>query len=114
MWLRHGHLREGRRWLERFLAASEANPPARLKALLHAGGLAVLAGDEARGAGFAEEALALARDFGDREAAGIALLILGQRSQLRGEQERAKRLREEALVLFREVGATGWVATQLD
>src|SRR5262249_55116898 len=73
-WEVHGHLSEGRRWLEGALARAEgAAPPVRAKALHGAGNLAREQGDYGRAAALLREGLALRRGLGD--PAGIAATL---------------------------------------
>jgi predicted ATPase/transcriptional regulator with XRE-family HTH domain len=81
-WLVHGHLREGRRWLEGMLAGSpEAWPAVRAKALYGAGALAEDQGDYAAARAFFAESLALRRElldagaFAERWAEGRAMTL---------------------------------------
>jgi hypothetical protein len=79
-WWVHGHLREGRRWLEGLLAtrSSGAAPAAsRAKALTFAGTLARDQGDYGRAAALFEEGLALSRDLRDNRGSALSLRALG-------------------------------------
>jgi len=120
-WDAHGHLREGRRWLEEALAAGEGQPvPAavRVKALAGLGWLAYRQGDYAGGRPVLEEGLTLARGLEDtpggaRLRAGT-LLLLGLTLLGQGEAARARSLLEESLSLFREQGDHRGIATALN
>ncbi len=99
-WLRRGHYREGRDFLERALAGSTAVAgPLQVKALQAAAHLAFEQGDLDRAEALFEECLPRCRDLGD--TAGMAL-SLGPIS-----------LNEEALALFREVGNSEGVTWSL-
>jgi predicted ATPase/DNA-binding SARP family transcriptional activator/DNA-binding CsgD family transcriptional regulator len=103
-WDTHGHLSEGRRWLETALARCEAPPAsARTKALRGAGALAWAQGDLNRAEQCFEECLAVHRRRGDRRGLAASLNGLGNVVQHRGEYARAKALFEESLSLCREL-----------
>jgi predicted ATPase/DNA-binding CsgD family transcriptional regulator len=77
-WYTHGHLSEGRRWLEN--AISESGPSttrARAKALNGAGYIALFQGDYGAAKRFFEEALALYRRLTDKEGIASSLIYLG-------------------------------------
>jgi predicted ATPase/DNA-binding CsgD family transcriptional regulator len=77
-WEWHGHVAEGRRWLDAAVALPGPAPPAaRLAALTGAGTMAWHQGDTTDAIMRHEEALALARDLGDRAAAAFALSNVG-------------------------------------
>jgi predicted ATPase/DNA-binding SARP family transcriptional activator/DNA-binding CsgD family transcriptional regulator len=103
-WDTHGHLSEGRRWLETALERCGAPPaPARTKALRGAGALAWTQGDLNRAEQCFEECLAVHRRRGDRRGLAASLNGLGNVVQHRGEYARAKALFEESLSLCREL-----------
>ena len=99
-WHRRGHLQEGRRWLQATLASGD-EAPARIKALLHAGFLAWEQLDYERSEAFGEEALALAREQGDRAATASALYNVGAPTLYQLDFDRAAALFEEAAILQR-------------
>jgi hypothetical protein len=70
-WRVHGHVSEGRRWLEGLLAVTESGGAAksatRAKALSHAGALALEQGDYSRAAALLDESLLLSRELGDKQ-----------------------------------------------
>src|SRR5215207_297055 len=101
-WQTRGHLREGRAWLERVLAAGEQAPPRARMAVLNA--LASIAGpqgDYERVATAAEEALGYARDLGETGEAAWSLMMLGGVAFISGDYSRATVLTQEALELRR-------------
>jgi predicted ATPase len=102
-WHVRGHLEEGRRWLEATLARGD-DAPARVKALLHAGWIAWEQVDYERSEALGEEALALAREQGDRAATARALYIQGAPTLYQLDFDRAAALFEEAARLQRGVG----------
>jgi tetratricopeptide (TPR) repeat protein len=100
-WYLRGRLGEGRRRLERALAASEDATPARAKALIGATVMAANTGDEAVATARAEEAIALADALGDRWSAAYATFMLGN---LAPAPVRACELFEESIRAFRALG----------
>lgn len=102
-WLVHGHLTEGRDWLERSLAMPGETPPeARIGALYGAGSFARLQGDYARALTHGEEAVTLARTIGDSRRTAMSLYLLGTIAHYQDELGRAQRLYEEALAVAQE------------
>jgi predicted ATPase len=78
LWDRHGHYQEGRRWLTRALATSEAAPSrARARALDSAAGLALIQGDHETAGAEADLAAALSRQIGDWSGLAQALTTRG-------------------------------------
>jgi non-specific serine/threonine protein kinase len=108
-WHVRGHLEEGRRWLEATLARGD-EAPARVKALLHAGWMAWEQVDYERSEALGEEALALAREEGDRAATGRALYIQGAPTLYQLDFDGAAALFEEAARLQRGVGDVAGLA----
>ena len=109
-WAMHGHLGEGRRWLERILALETQGrtlllPSARVKLLNGEGSLAFYQGDHASAHLLFEEGLALARDVGDKWGMAFALDGLGAQAANQGDYERATTFSEQSLALSREIGA---------
>ncbi len=103
-WRMHERLREGLEWLEAALAGGGDASPARAKALAYAGWIAWERLDFERSTAFSEEALALSRELGDKEAAAAALYSLGMVTiydQMRAEE--AWSLFGECLALRREL-----------
>jgi predicted ATPase/class 3 adenylate cyclase/uncharacterized protein HemY len=104
-WYTHGYIREGRNWLEYFLARTagdeQANREIRARALCGAATLASTQDDLAGATKLAEESLALSRDLADDKGIASALTILGSLALHQGEAIRAQHLFEEALVLNR-------------
>ncbi|PLS77801.1 MAG: hypothetical protein CYG59_21895 [Chloroflexi bacterium] len=86
-WHIHGHLSEGRRWLERGIAATDSTTPqTRAKALSAAGQMASFQSEYTTAKTFLEESLALYRELGDSEGLACALTNLGLVGVL-GQQE---------------------------
>jgi DNA-binding CsgD family transcriptional regulator/tetratricopeptide (TPR) repeat protein len=110
-WTMHGHLREGRTFLEQALAASsQAAPDLRAKALSVAAHLALYQfdpGAEAR----AGEALALYQQLADQTGIASCLHVLGICATWRGAYDHARALLEESAALYRARGnryRLGW------
>jgi predicted ATPase/class 3 adenylate cyclase len=104
-WWMRGHLSEGRRWLNRTLAAAaETSPTVRADALSGAGVLAEMQGDYERATQFNEEALKLRRQANDRPGIASSLTNLGSVARIQGAYDRAKASHEQALELWQELG----------
>lgn len=103
-WYLHGHLREGRRWLEAALDRSDPTPEDRAKALRVLGALAEHAGELTRARELGEQSLALYRDLGDGRSAAACLNNLGTVAVIQGDHERARRHFEESIELKRGLG----------
>lgn len=114
-WHMHGHLSEGRRWLEAVLAIREGlSASARAKALARVGYIAWEQGDYERSLAFSEESLALARELGDMEVVAAALSSLGWAALFQNDLQQASALTEEAISLQRASGdAVGVVRSLL-
>jgi predicted ATPase/DNA-binding XRE family transcriptional regulator len=116
-WELHGHLREGRGWLERLFTAaawSAVTTPVRAKALDAAGRLAYRQGDYALATPLLQQSLALARDGEDALAIAGALSNLGILAMAQGDYLRATALLEESLALWRGLGDRWGLAGALD
>jgi predicted ATPase/class 3 adenylate cyclase len=98
-WNLRGYVTEGRRWMKRFLSILEERTPERLRAAQAAALLAEMQEDYESSVALAQEALSLAREFGDDVEAARALIMLGHVSLQKGELERASHLIEEAASL---------------
>lgn len=104
-WLLHGHLSEGRQWLERILAGTPGAPTAaRAKAILESGSLALRQGAILEASIMGEESLALYREMGDQDGIAKALVLSGTASHFLGNNEQAAVLLQESLPLFQQVG----------
>jgi tetratricopeptide (TPR) repeat protein len=114
-WEVHGHLAEGRRWLEAALEQSDDAPRlARVKALNGAGMLAGDQGDFEAARGFFEPSLELARALRDEGRIGAALANLGNLALFRQDYAEARELYEEAAELWRRVGHTRRLSVALE
>jgi len=102
-WSARGHLAEGRRWLDRFLAA-EAPTGARAPALTAAGTLAWVQGDVPAARRRHAERLALSGELGDRAGVAKALYDLGNVAYLDDDRPRARLLLGAARCLRHRLG----------
>lgn len=116
-WDTHGHFLEARHWLERALAAHAIPDRARLKALIGAGFFAYRFDDHPRCLQWLEEAIALARQFGDLRSEAEAKLYRGLPVPTTDMGDEA--LLEEARAMWRSLGdpwgegyATLWLGQQ--
>ena len=104
-WHMHGHLSEGRRWLEAALGGEGSGlETLRIKALSKAAFIGWEQGEFERSISLSQESLALSRRTGDRAGAAVALYNLGFATMFQEEYERATTLFEEAVALQRELG----------
>jgi predicted ATPase len=103
-WNRRGLYREGRQRLAAALAAAPAaRASARVRALSEAGNLALWQADLDDAEQLGREALALAREHGDRSGSGYALNLLGMIAMDR-EPSAAVELYEESLAEYEAAG----------
>ncbi|MGI8549837.1 MAG: ATP-binding protein [Dehalococcoidia bacterium] len=104
-WSLHGHLSEGRLWLERLLSEGERLPASLRGNLLSAAGeLAYRQGYDEQARVWCEENLALQRGLGDTRGIVRVLSILGNVRWRQGQHETAQALLEEGLALTRQLG----------
>jgi predicted ATPase/class 3 adenylate cyclase len=105
-WYARGYWHEGRAQLEAVLAreAAAGRTAARATALLWAGNLARLQGDDAAARVLYEESLAINRELGNRRGIAGSLWGLGIRALYQGELATARALYEESLAIYRELG----------
>src|SRR3989440_3463840 len=104
-WIVHGHLSEGRNFLERALVESKGVPASvQVKAFVTAANLANKQGDNDRTEVLAEKSRALYQELGDTQGIALSLRLLAGVAGRRGTLTAARMLNEEALALFREVG----------
>jgi predicted ATPase/DNA-binding CsgD family transcriptional regulator len=101
-WLTHGHIREGRRWLNAVLAHSSSLPPAiRARALNGAGRLALRQGDYASAQAVLEESLTLWRGVADIKGEMQALNNLALVAIYQDALVRAQNYCEQSLAGYR-------------
>ena len=116
LWLVHGHLTEGRRWLEQALSAApnDAPPLVRAKALHGAGVLAWNQIDLAAAESLLTAALDLRRRQGDRRGSARSLGNLATLKVMQQDFAAAQALYEESLALARAEGDGHNVGTILN
>ncbi len=105
-WELHGHLREGRTWLERLLTSAARSSVAVsvwAKALEATGRLVFRQGDLGRAEVLLQENLILARDVGQTHAIARALNDLGMVAIEQGAYDRATALIDESVALWRDL-----------
>ena len=102
-WWHHGHLREGREWLERMLS-ERAGPAVRARVLAGAGGIASYLSDYSRAATYLEAARALWQQVGDQQGVAWTLHRLGWVAQRIGDYEKAESLCSESVAFWRGLG----------
>jgi non-specific serine/threonine protein kinase len=101
-WMRRGHLREGRRWLEWGLAHTpEAQTDQRCRALAGLGSLRVAQGEYEQAAPVARAALAIAEAIDDQEIAAHAIHVLGLVAEAQQRWEDAETHFSDALARYR-------------
>ena len=104
-WWARDHLPEGRRWLERGLAAgTAASPGTRALALNVLSAIAHRQDDNTRAARHAQEALSLFTEIDDEEGAGHAAYLLGIALYRLGDLDAAEVCYEQAITLLRPTG----------
>ncbi len=97
-WHGHGHIREGRKWLERALGGAQAGPTLpRAQALVELGQLLYVQGERARGEDLLDESIALLRGHADAITVCGALVWKGWIAIEREDFDRAEGLLEAAL-----------------
>src|SRR5262245_10398835 len=114
-WDTRNHVTEGRRRLEGLLRVDERPTPPRAKAIIGASAIAMSAGDVGAAREWAEQALRLNRELGDRWGIAWTTCLLGWSIQDEGDFEAARPLLAESARLLRGLGAdsfTRW-ATHL-
>ena len=114
-WHLRGHLAEGRRWAEEVLAlpAASERTAERARALTALGGLAYWQEDVPATRGAYEEALAIARELGDRSAEAEGIYNLAYVPAYEGDIAGAVLLFEESRAAFEELGIRRGVADVL-
>jgi predicted ATPase/class 3 adenylate cyclase len=114
-WHLHGHLAEGRRWAEEVLSlpASSARILERARALTALGGLVYWMEDVPATRRAYEEALAIARELGDRRGEAEGLYNLAYVPAYEGDIPGAVVMIEEARAMFEELDMPRGVADSL-
>jgi len=114
-WQVRGYYGEGRRFLERALAASEGVLATwRAKALYAAAVLAWLQNDLELAEALCGESLQLYRELGDQRGIATTLYGLGRAALTRRDHTKAQTLADEALGIYRELGDKQSIAYTLE
>ena len=111
LWYLRNRYTEGRAWFRQLLATPSETGPGRCRALAFAGYLAYGQGDYAEAEALLESGRAQARGAGDREAAAVCRLLLGNVARARGELARASDLLEVARQELDHLHSPVWHAT---
>jgi predicted ATPase/class 3 adenylate cyclase len=111
-WHLGGHLAEGRRWAEAALAlpAAATPSPVRRRALTALGGVAYWQEDVPAFRRAYEQALALARDLGDRHAEAEGIYNLAYALPYEGDLDGCVRMVEQSKQMFEELGDSRGIA----
>ncbi len=114
-WHLHGHLAEGGRWAEEVLAlpAASGRTAERARALAALGGLAYWQEDVPATHSAYTEALAIARELGDRSAEAEGMYNLAYVPAYEGDLGDAVAMFEESRAMFEELGIRRGVADSL-
>ncbi len=104
LWIVRGHVAEGRRRLEEGLRRSPERTALRARALVAAGGMAIVQGDHAAARSLYEESLAIAREAGGPRELAQALQGLGVLAISRQDFTAARALLVEATAMARALG----------
>ncbi len=118
-WAVHGHISEGRNFLERALAVGVPFAHTRIKASAHAKALIVAANlafvqsDYERAEPLFKASLALYRELEDQPGIAFALSLLGSLAWTQGDMAAARTMTEEALAISRQVDDMERIASSL-
>ncbi len=105
-WIVHGHISEGRNFLDRALAApGNIDAIVQAKALVVAAHLAFNQSDHNRAEMLCKDGLALYRTLEDQLGIAIALSLLGSVAWTKGRMAEARTLTEESLTIARQIDA---------
>jgi non-specific serine/threonine protein kinase len=108
LWLNRGYSIEGNEWLNQLLSVHTARTPARARGLLLAGDFAGFRGDTLGKMRLIQEALALAKELGDKKRIAWALMEMGQVERDRHSPEAIDFL-SDSLVMFQGLDEALWV-----
>lgn len=103
-WNACGHLRDGRFWLDRALAADKRPTASRVKALWVNGYVAMTQGDNEAAMKYFDEADTLADRRGDQYAKAMVAQFRGSAEQFKGNLFEAESLLRESVCFHREAG----------
>jgi non-specific serine/threonine protein kinase len=116
-WQFRGYWDEGRKGLTAVLKQSDsssANTPSRGKVLIAVGWMASQQSDDVSARSYAEEALTIYRELGDKRGISRALTVLGHVAQRGSDLTLARSLYEESLAIRWEVGDKREIAVGLN
>jgi non-specific serine/threonine protein kinase len=114
-WWMHGHLSEGRQWLDKALDQAEATPTnCRARALNGAGVMARRQGDFDSARAYLEACLQIQRDLDDWVGTADALNSLGILAYAQTDYSQAEILLEESVSYRRKVGDQRGIAISLN
>jgi predicted ATPase/DNA-binding CsgD family transcriptional regulator len=114
-WYDHGHLNEGRHWVETALNATAGEPtPAQAKALLGLGGLAHRQFDLTSARSYLESGLQMCRELGDKRGSILALVNLGLVAHDQGNYAQATQFHDECLRLSQAAGDAWGIGMSLN
>ncbi len=118
-WVVHGHISEGRNFLERALAirvplaSTHIEASVHAKALIVAAYLAFIQSDYERAEPVFKASLALYRELDDQPGRAFALSMLGSVAWTQGNMAAARTMTEEALAISRQVDDMERIASSL-
>jgi predicted ATPase/class 3 adenylate cyclase len=104
-WDRHGHVTEGRRWLQQAIELATGDGGAPLARVAHGLGVMLVRQGELDAARrLFERSLAIWRDLGDRDQQARELNCLGSTHHYLGDPDTARSLLEDSIAIAREIG----------
>jgi tetratricopeptide (TPR) repeat protein len=112
-WYLRGQIAEGADCLRQALDVAPARNLARLNALVGGSTLTLARWDFETATSWAEEALAIAGELGDRRGRAKALAVLGNVLQNRREYDRAFDLHRQAVEVFSDLGDEAWTTNEI-
>jgi predicted ATPase/class 3 adenylate cyclase len=113
-WYQHGHIIEGRRWLERAIELTADEVGAPLARLAHGLGILLIQlGELDEAVRLFERSLAIWRELGDRDQQARELNTLGITRYHRGELDAARSVLRESITIARTIGSDPRLATAL-
>ena len=113
-WYQHGHIIEGRRWLERAIELTADDAGAPLARLAHGLGILLIQlGELDEAVRLFERSLAIWRELDDRDQQARELNTLGITRHHRGELDAARSILEESITIARDIGSDPRLATAL-
>jgi predicted ATPase/class 3 adenylate cyclase len=113
-WYQHGHIIEGRRWLEQAIDLTADDTGAPLAHLTHGLGILLIQlGELGEAVRLFERSLAIWRELGDRDQQARELNTLGITRYHSGDLDAARSVLRESISLAREIGSDRRLATAL-